>query len=148
MVSNIIGQGRSEEVIGLIKKIAMLSVSVSLVFFLVLNIWPHALLGVFNSDPSFIAHGIPVVRVVSIALVMMSFSTVLFNSIIGTGNSRVNLGIEAVTITFYSVYVFLVLEYWHMPISWGWASEWVYWTTIFVMAFFYLRSGRWKKKVI
>jgi MATE family multidrug resistance protein len=148
MVSNIIGQGRSEEVIGLIKKIATLSISVSLVFFLLLNIWPHALLSIFNSDATFIAHGIPVVRVVSIALVMMSFSTVLFNSIIGTGNSKVNLGIEAVTIVFYVVYVYMVLEYWHMPISWGWASEWVYWTTIFVMAFFYLRSGRWKKKVI
>ena len=148
MVSNIIGQGRKGEVIALIKKIALMSVSISVVFFLVLNIWPHAILGVFNSDPSFITYGTPVVRVVSIALVMMSFSTVLFNSIIGTGNSRINLGIEAVTIVFYVVYVFLVLEYWHLSISWGWASEWVYWTTIFTLAFLYLRSGRWKKKVI
>jgi MATE family multidrug resistance protein len=80
--------------------------------------------------------------------VMMSFSTVLFNSIIGTGNSKVNLGIEAVTIVLYVLYVFFVLEFWHMSITWGWASEWVYWATIFTMAFFYLRSGKWKKKVI
>lgn len=148
MVSNIIGQGKSEDVITLIRRIALLSVSVSLVFFLLLNICPHTLLSVFNSDPSFIEYGIPVVRVVSVALVMMSFSTVLFNSIIGTGNSKINLGIEAVTIGFYIIYVFLVLEYWEMPISWGWASEWVYWATIFTLSYLYLRSGRWKKKVI
>jgi multidrug resistance protein, MATE family len=148
MVSNIIGQGRTDEVIGLIKKITRLSVSVALVFCVVLNVWPEMVLRIFNTDPEFISYGIPVVRVVSVALVMMSFSTVLFNSIIGTGNSKINLGIEAVTIVLYSLYVYFVLEYWQMSISWGWASEWVYWLTIFTMAFFYLRSGRWKNKHI
>jgi hypothetical protein len=48
----------------------------------------------------------------------------------------------------YSVYVYITLEYLDLPITWGWASEWVYWVSMFGMAFFYIRSGKWRKKVI
>jgi MATE family multidrug resistance protein len=40
------------------------------------------------------------------------------------------------------------LEYWNMPITWGWASEWVYWISMFSMAYFYMKSGKWKGKQI
>jgi MATE family multidrug resistance protein len=60
----------------------------------------------------------------------------------------VNLTIEAITIVIYSIYVYVVLESLNLPITWGWASEGVYWTSMFVMAYFYLKSGRWKKKIL
>jgi MATE family multidrug resistance protein len=148
MVSNIIGQGRSNEVIYLIRKIAKLSFSISLVFFVLLNCWPEWFLSFYSRGENFIDYAIPVVRVVSVAIVMMSFSTVLFNAVIGTGNTKINLGIEAITIILYCTYVYFVLEYWKLSITWGWASEWVYWTTIFVLAYFYLKSGRWRDKKI
>lgn len=148
MVSNIIGQGRTGEVMGLIKRIVLLSLSTSLVFFILLNCWPEWVVSFYSRGTDFIEYSIPVVRVVSVAIVMMSVSSVLFNALVGTGNSNVNLMIEAVTIVLYSAYVYLVLEYWNMSITWGWASEWVYWSTIFVMAYFYLKSGRWKNKTI
>jgi Na+-driven multidrug efflux pump len=148
MVSNIIGQGRQEEVIGLIKKIALISFSISAFIFVVLNIWPTLFLSFYGQGPEFIAAGIPVIRVVSVALLMMSFSTVWLNAVTGTGNTKVNLMIELITIFLYSGYVYVVLEVWNMPITWGWASEWVYWISMFSMAFFYIRSGRWKNKQI
>ena len=59
-----------------------------------------------------------------------------------------NLIIEAVTITLYLIYIYLVLEVYQLGLLWAWASELIYWTTIFVMAFLYIRSGKWKGKVI
>jgi multidrug resistance protein, MATE family len=88
------------------------------------------------------------VRVVSVALLMMSVSTVWLNAVTGTGNTVVNLTIEFITIVIYSIYVYLVLEYWNLPITWGWGSEWVYWISMFTMAFFYMRSGKWRNKKI
>lgn len=79
---------------------------------------------------------------------MMSFSTVWLNAVTGTGNTKVNLMIELITIFLYSGYVYVVPEVWNMPIPWGWASEWVYWISMFSMAFVYIRSGRWKNKQI
>jgi multidrug resistance protein, MATE family len=46
------------------------------------------------------------------------------------------------------VYVFLVLERWNLSLAWGWGSEWVYWISMFSMSFWYMKSGRWKGKVI
>jgi Na+-driven multidrug efflux pump len=148
MVSNIIGQGRQNEVMPLINRIAGISFGISSFIFILLTIWPEWFLSFYGQSSEFIADGIPVVRVVSIALLMMSVSTVWLNSVTGTGNTVVNLTIEFITIVIYSIYVYLVLEYWNLPITWGWASEWVYWISMFTMAFLYMRSGRWRNKKI
>jgi MATE family multidrug resistance protein len=148
MVSNIIGQGRQDEVMGLVKRIAGLSLSISGVIFIMLNLVPHWFLGFFGQGPEFIAEAIPVVRIVSVALLLMSVGTVWLNSVTGTGNTVVNLTIESITIVIYCAYVYIVLEYLKLPITWGWGSEWVYWVSMFSMAWFYMRSGRWKNKNI
>lgn len=148
MVSNIIGQGRTEEVLPLIRKVVRLSVSISILLFILINVYPHFFLSFYGQDHAFILEAIPVVRIVSLALVMMSFGTIWLNAVTGTGNSKVNLMIELVTIVVYSVYVYVVLEYLNMPITWGWASEWVYWISMFSMAFVYMKSGKWRGKVI
>lgn len=148
MVSNIIGQGRSEEVIKLINKVAGLSLGISLFTFSVLNIVPEWFLSFYGQGPEFIAEGVPVVRIVSGGLLLMSVGTIWLNAVTGTGNTVVNLVIELVTIVLYSIYVYVILEVLNLPITWGWASEWLYWISMFGMAYFYIRSGRWKNKVI
>lgn len=148
MVSNIIGQGRENEVMGLVMKIVRCSFGISLVLFLLLNFWPEWFLSFYGQDESFIRDAIPVARVVSVALLMMSFGPVWLNAVTGTGNTTVNLWIEMITLFIYVIYVYLVLEYYRMPITWGWASEWVYWLSMFSMAWLYMRSGKWRGKSI
>lgn len=148
MVSNIIGQGRQDEVIPLIRRIVKISFSICLSIFILLNIAPQLFLSFYGQGDEFIAYAIPVVRIVSIALLMMSFGTIWLNAVTGTGNTVVNLTIEIVTIVIYCTYVYLVLEVFDLPITWGWGSEWVYWMSMFIMAFFYMRSGKWKAKQI
>ncbi len=148
MVSNIIGQGRQNEVLGLVKRIAGISFSISAVTFIVLNIFPDLFLSVYGQGSEFIAAGVPIVRIVSVALLLMSVGTVWLNSVTGTGNTVVNLTIESITIVIYCAYVYIILGYLNLPITWGWASEWVYWISMFSMAYFYMRSGKWKNKAI
>ena len=148
MVSNIIGQGRQDEVLPLIKRIIKISLSCSVFITIVLNLFPKLFLSFYGQGDEFITEAIPVVRVVSVALIMMSFGVVWLNAVTGSGNTVVNLTIELITITLYTIYIYVVLEYLNLPITWGWASEWVYWMSMFIMAFFYIRSGRWKGKKI
>ncbi len=148
MVSNIIGQGKTDEVMPLIKRIVKLSLGISLFIFLILNLVPEFFLSFYSQGDEFVAEAIPIVRIVSVALLMMSVGTIWLNAVTGTGNTRVNLLIEFITILIYCVYVFLVLEHWNLSIAWGWGSEWVYWISMFSMAFFYMRSGKWKGKKI
>lgn len=146
MVSNIIGQGRGDEVMALVRRIVRCSLAISLVLFLLLNLWPEWFLSFYGQEQDFIRDAIPVVRVVSIAILMMSFGTVWLNAVTGTGNTTVNLWIEMITLIIYVVYVYVVLERLYLPITWGWASEWVYWLSMFSMAWFYMRSGKWRSR--
>lgn len=148
MVSNIIGQGKQEEVMPLIKRVVTMSLGISLLIFVILNLMPEFFLSFYSQGDEFITEAVPIVRIVSVALLMMSVGTIWLNAVTGTGNTRINLMIELVTIVIYCVYVFLVLEYWNLSIAWGWGSEWVYWISMFSMAFFYMRSGKWKGKKI
>ncbi|MEQ1585296.1 MAG: MATE family efflux transporter [Cyclobacteriaceae bacterium] len=148
MVSNVIGQGKPEEVMPLIKRVVTMSLGISVFIFVILNLVPEFFLSFYSQGDEFIAEAIPIVRIVSVALLMMSVGTIWLNAVTGTGNTRINLMIELVTIVIYCLYVFLVLEYWNLSIGWGWGSEWVYWISMFSMAFFYMRSGKWKGKKI
>jgi Na+-driven multidrug efflux pump len=106
------------------------------------------LLSVYGQDEAFITAAIPVVRVVTIAMVLMSFSVVWMNAVTGTGNSRITFLIELITIILYSIYVYVVLEKYSLSITIGWMSEWLYWLSIFFFSWIYMRSGKWKNKVI
>ena len=148
MVSNIIGQGMEERVTELIHKILKLSVGFATIVAILLNLFPRAFLSVYGQDEAFVAAAIPVIRIISSALVMMSFATIWLNAVTGTGNTRINLAIEVITMVFYCCYVYFVLERWNCSILYGWMSEWVYWCSTFLFAFLYMRSGRWKGKKI
>jgi putative MATE family efflux protein len=148
MVSNIIGQGLEDRVGELIRKIVKLSLSFAVIVAFLLNCFPGLFLSVYGQDEDFIRAAIPVIRIVSSALVLMSFSTVWLNAVTGTGNTRVNLGIEVITIVLYCIYVYLTLERWNLSIVVGWISEWLYWLSLFFLSFTYIRSGAWRGKVV
>jgi Na+-driven multidrug efflux pump len=148
MVSNVIGQGKKDQVMMLIGKILKLSVSFSVTIAVLLNFFPQVFLSLYGQDQAFMEAAIPIVRVVSTALVMMSFAMVWLNAVTGTGNTRINLAIEIITILFYCIYVWLVLAYWNLSIIYGWMSEWLYWSITFSLSYMYIRSGRWQHKTI
>jgi MATE family multidrug resistance protein len=147
MVSNVIGQGMQDKVINLIWKIIHLSVGFSLIVVITLNLYPHWFLSFYGQGEDFIQAAIPVVRIVSIAMVLMSVSTVWLNAVVGTGNTRMNLFTETIAIVAYCAYVYYTLEYKKLPITWGWASEWLYWIILFIPSYWYIKSGRWRKAI-
>lgn len=148
MVSNIIGQGKKDKVIFLIKKITRLSLLFTAFLCLLMNLFPDIFLRLYGRDDGFINDAIPVVRIVSFGVLFMSVATVWLNGVTGTGNTKVNLGIEMVTITFYCIYIYLVLHVLKLSLVWAWGSEIVYWTSLFSLSYFYLKSGKWRNKVI
>jgi MATE family multidrug resistance protein len=143
MVSNVIGQGKSDEVIPLIKKVIKLSSSIAIVGFLLLNIFPATFLSIYGQDGEFITLGVQVLRVVSIAMLLMSFSSIWLYAVTGTGNSRYTFLIEFSAILFYCIYVYIVLEVKFMSIVWGWLSEFLYWVILFSLSFLYINSKKW-----
>jgi putative MATE family efflux protein len=148
MVSNLIGQGKQEQVPSLLKKIAQLSSGSIFLVAILLNIFPEAFLSLFGQDAAFTISAIPVLRIVTIALLMMSVSTIMLNMVTASGNTRITFYIELVAVALYCLYIYVISEILFLPITISWMSEWLYWICLFIPSFLYVRSGRWKNKKI
>ena len=146
MVSNLMGQKREDKVLEAITKIMLLSIGFCMAMCLLVNIFPTAFFGLFGQGDDFVQKGIPVLRVVSIGLMFMSIANIWLNGVTGTAKTRVNLMIEIVAITVYLLYTWYFIKLNYISLAMAWSNEVVYWSSIFIMSFIYLRSGRWKTK--
>jgi Na+-driven multidrug efflux pump len=79
-------------------------------------------------------------------MLFMSVANIWLNGVTGTGKTRVNLMIEIVAITMYLAYTFIFMKWHYISLSMAWSNEVVYWLTIFIMAFVFLKSGKWRTK--
>jgi multidrug resistance protein, MATE family len=148
MISNVIGQGKKEDVIPLTWKITKLAVGFAALMFILLNIFPQTFFAIFGQDEAFLSEAIPVVRIVSSALLFMAVGGIWVNAVVGTGNTRITLLSEAIAIIFYCSFVYAATEIYHWPVYIVWMSEWVYWSSLFAVSFIYMKKGNWRKKII
>jgi putative MATE family efflux protein len=148
MVSNIIGQNMEDKVIPLIHKIMKWSLGFALAVCILLNVFAHPFLSIYGQGEGFMQEGIPVLRVVSFALLIMSMATIWLNGVTGTGQSKINLAIEFVAIIIYLIYAYLTIEYFQLPITIGWMCEIIYWITLLIPSFWYINSKKWVGKRI
>lgn len=144
MVSNLIGQKMEHKVLFVIKKIMILSVSFSFVIVFMLNLFAEKFLMLYGQTPEFVNEAVPVIRVVSLAMLCMSVSVIWLNAVTGTGKTKMNLFIEVTAIIFYLIYVYFIMIQWKLSLAMAWTNEFVYWIVVFTIAFWYIKSGRWK----
>jgi putative MATE family efflux protein len=143
-VSNAMGAQRQFEVWIIIKRVLSLSVPV-MVLIVQVNFWfPHWIISIYNTDPEVIAATIPPLWVVSFALIILSAAIVLFQSVSGTGATRISLAIELITLAAYLIFIFLTAYFYTAPLEVIWMSEWVYMFIIGVCSLIYLKLGKWK----
>ena len=148
MVSNIIGQGKQDQVGLLIKRLLIFSTGVSIISVTILNLFPSTFLSIFGQDKAFIEAAIPTLRVVTGAMLLMSVAIVFLNTVIASGNTKITFMIEAGAIILYCIFIYTVLETFNLPVEYGWMSEWLYWTCLLLPSLWYIKSGRWKNKSI
>ena len=148
MVSNIIGQGKQREVMRIILKVCKLSLIYASVLCALLLLFSGQFLSIYSNDATLIAFAIPSLRVIVVATLIMSVSTVVFNGVVGTGNTRINLIMEITSVGTYLIYCYFIILRRQSPLYLCWGSEFIYWTTLLTGSFLYLKSGRWKNKSI
>lgn len=146
MVSNIMGQRREDLVIQAITRIMLWSIAFCCVMCLLVNIFPYQFFRLFGQGNEFVDQAIPVLRIVSVALILMSIANIWLNGVTGTGKTRANLMIEIVAIIVYMIYTWYFMKVNYISLAMAWSNELVYWTTIFLLSFAFLKSGMWKTK--
>jgi multidrug resistance protein, MATE family len=144
MVSNLMGQRKEDKVIDAIQKIMLLSFACCCAMCLLVNIFPAQFFRLFGQGASFVAQGIPVLRIVTTALLFMSIANIWLNAVTGTGKTQINLAIEIVAIIAYLIYTWIFMKVQYISLAMAWSNELVYWTTIFILSFAFIKSGKWK----
>lgn len=146
LVSNSIGQGRSDRVMHIARRIALWNLLLTGTLCLLVNVAAAPVLSIYGQGAAFVAAATPVLRVVTVAMALMAVTVVWMNAVTGTGNTQVNLFAELVALLAYCAHVWLALVTWDLPVAYGWAAEWVYWLVLLVPCYLYMRSDRWKRQ--
>ncbi len=149
LVSNLMGQGRPDDVLVALRRTIVLGVGMALVAGGLMAILPEFWLGLFTVErPDLVALGVGPLLVTAGALVWMSIAVAVFRTVSGLGATRQSLIAEVSALPFYLLYIELVIGRWDLGLSWAWGSEFVYWTFTALGCILYLRWGRWREIVV
>jgi putative MATE family efflux protein len=148
LVSNAIGLGNTRQVVFIIKKIARLSFFIMAACAAVFCLLPEYILSVYTNDPSLIAGSVPSIYVISGAMLFCAVGSVVFNGVSGTGNTLPALLLEALTLAFYCVYVYVLGIQLKMPVHICFTSEIVYFGLLLLLSSLYIKKGKWRGKTV
>jgi putative MATE family efflux protein len=145
LVSNLIGQGRRDDVLAAAWKTAQFCVFVTAVIAVPTLLYPQKLLYPLlgKSDMSLIAETQPVFYIMLAILALASIGSIFVNTLSGTGATGFGLLLQAITVSVYLSYIFYLVHFTSLGVYWVWTAEIVYWMVMLILVLLYLRSGRW-----
>ncbi len=145
MVSNTIGRGDYNTVMPLIYKVLILGTIINLILIQTIIFFPHPIVSFYTNNSELIAATIPLLKVISIALIVFSFGMIIFNGLSGTGKTMLALKIEILSILFYLLTALFLAFYLKAPSHIVWTVEIVYFTLMGLFAFIALKKGNWRE---
>ncbi|MCE1154875.1 MAG: MATE family efflux transporter [Bacteroidales bacterium] len=146
LVSNLIGAGRKAEVVPFITRMMGYVLLMVVPLMLITFLFPEAFARIYTNDAGLIEASVPVMKVVSVAMIFCALGNIVFNGVSGTGNTKTAFLIEFGTLFFYLSYVYYTAILNPQPVAVVWMSEFVYWTLIGLIGYLYLLKGNWQKK--
>lgn len=144
LVSNLIGKGRSQNVLTLVKKILFLSLACTTLFIPLNLFFPENILRIYTNDPNLIAASIPVLFVISASMLLFSVSYILFSAVSGTGKTIHSLFLELTSILIYLTGAYLLGVHFNFPVQIVWCSEFIYFGMMGILSYSYLKWGNWQ----
>lgn len=145
LVSNLIGQGNSNMVLTLIKRVIILSIASTLIMFCITQLFPTQILGFYTDDLGLINASLSTLTVISFTMFFFATAFIFFNGVSGTGNTKISLLIEFITISIYLVITYYIAIHLNMSLPYVWCTEFIYFGLLGIMSFAYLKWGNWGK---
>jgi putative MATE family efflux protein len=148
IISNMIGEGRKNEVNPFLKRMIYKNGLITIPFFLMLAVFPHLLARIYTSNNDLMNATAPVIQVFSGALLLLGTGMILFSAVQATGNTRIAFGIELFVLFFYLSYTYYTTMIVPCQVAVVWFAEYIYWILIGLLSYIYLKKGNWRKMEI
>ncbi|MFW5706310.1 MAG: MATE family efflux transporter [Bacteroidota bacterium] len=144
LVSNTIGRGQHHLVMPLIYRVLFIGAIISLVLVQLIIFLPNPIASFYTDSPHLVAATLPLLRVISVALIAFSFGMILFNGLSGTGKTMLALKIEIASITLYLLTTLILALYFEAPARIVWMVEIIYFSVMGLFAWIALKKGNWR----
>ena len=148
LVSNIIGAGREDKVMSLIKRILKLSYAIVLGCALLFCLFPKAVIGIYTDIPDLIPATIPSMIVMCSSYIFTVGAMVFFQAVSGTESTKAAFRLELTALVIYAIYCTITAGILKLDVAICWSAEHVYALALMIICYAYLRSNRWKNRKI
>lgn len=147
LAGNAVGEGNNRAVFEIANTNLVLSfITLAPVMALCL-IFPQQVISLFTNNHELILASVDVLYAMLFCTIITIPGYVLFNIISGTGNTMTSLIIEVIAIVLYIIALILIVIY-RPPVWLCWLLEFVYWFTIFVLSYLYLKRANWWERAL
>ena len=147
-VSNCIGAGRPDQVFSIIRRITNYSVVIMVVLLFLVCLFPNQVLSVYTGDEQLIKASVASIYVIVAALLIAAAANIVFNGVTGTGNTKAALYIELAVLFFYVIFIYVAGVRLHMPVSFCFLTEVIYYLGLLLLSVIYLKKADWQSKKI
>ncbi|MFT6243860.1 MAG: putative MATE family efflux protein [Salibacteraceae bacterium] len=111
-------------------------------------LYPETLVRLINPEAEYIKGSAEVLRFISGSVLIYGLSSVYFQTINGSGNTRFTFYIETIAVGFYLGFAYLFIKVFNWDIYWVWSVEYIYFGIMGILSIGYLRFFNWQKKTI
>lgn len=129
-------------------KILLLSAIFVLLLFHGTLFYPEQLIILVNPDSTYLSDSSDILRMVFGSIFIFALFTPYFQTINGSGNTRVTLIIEISSILVYLTFAYLFIKVFDLHIYQVWFVEYIYFGVIGGLSLLYLKFFNWQKKRI
>jgi putative MATE family efflux protein len=148
LVSNLIGEGRSYDVLKLVKKVSIMCLGFTVTLMPLSFLFPERIISIYTNDLNLINDSIPVLFVITGAMLLFSIAYITFSAVTGTGKTQKTLAIEITSIAIYLSGAYLLGVHLDLPLYLVWCSEFIYFGFMGSLSILYLKFGNWKSATI
>lgn len=148
LVSNLMGAGRSKQVLGLCWRVIKMCYVFVLPIIALISIFPTWVMRIYTDNPELIHSSVASLWVMASSYLVSVPGFIMFFCVSGTGNTRSALLMEMGAMCLYITYMVIVVFHYRVDVALCWTTEHVYSTSILVLSYLYMRFADWQSKRI
>jgi putative MATE family efflux protein len=143
-ISQLLGAERHKDIAKVQKRILVLVVCTVLLFFHGAVLYPEYLISWVNPRADVVSETAIILRQIFPAVLIFAFTSVYFNTISGSGNTKITLLIEVACTAAYLGFGYTFINVFNFEIGKVWYIEYIYFALLAAASLIYLKFFDWK----
>lgn len=144
-VSYVMGQGRNNLVIPLLKRILRFSLTLVISLAAITIILHNPILSIYTKENELLTLARPILWIICTAYPMQAAGMILFSAITGTGKTDVGLWIDSAALVVYLTTAWTLAALPNTTLLRVWYVEYAYGTILTIICILYLKFGHWRE---